>query len=205
MKKILLPLIAVLLAQAPAGDIYHEPLSGFIITKPRSWHFITFDEYLKSMESFKFRDPEQIGRMKTATRPSVIIAKHPEPHPGLNPGLSVYLCECRTDTDPSRTETLVMREMKTLLMRAGEVLFDFRVTDGPGMVRVGGREAGYARISFRIYSQNGAVYDAAGEFRIIPTGMYYLQIESLIPENAGPDIREEMDSIIRSARFSPGK
>ena len=87
-------IISLLLSIAFAQDdnVFINVTTGFKITKPSDWLFVTAEENLENIKRIQMKNEAFKQRMlKYSTAPLVAMMKYPEPFDDLNPSFKVNI------------------------------------------------------------------------------------------------------------------
>jgi hypothetical protein len=191
--------LAFMASTASAGDnTFKSVATGFEVTKPASWHFVTAEQNLESLKNTKLNDEEFHQMMiKYSTAPLVAMTKHPEPFDDLNPSFKVQVKPFGQlkGTDPKQILTLVSGQMKTLFK-------DFVITQAPTDVIVSGIKSAYMRIDYSLQIPDGQTFPTTSEMWIVPSGEYFFMIGAGTRQDEKSGSRKEIQQIVDSVKVS---
>lgn len=200
MKRLLL--IAVLTCLAGAahakGERFHNPTAQFALTKPEGWVYLSADQNSANLKMIESGDAELRDAVaKYATVPMVVLAKHPEPFPDLNPTFKVNLR--LLGPWAGQTPTAVLDEILPTLRK---VAADVTVVQPPTLVKVDGLDAGYLRLNYKLRA-GGAEFPTTSEMWLVPRGEVFFLIGAGSRQDETTGTRAEIAEILQSIRFGP--
>lgn len=185
-------------SQIITGNELHDTRLRLTVTKPDSWRFLTPKEKRDSRKSVTHKNTRWDMMVKQNSFPSrIVIAKYPEPFPGLNPSVAidVYPLEEYRFKDAMWLASWDISFHRNLLFTP------FRVTTGPFMVQLDTKQASYYRAQFELELVKAPPMKIDHRCWIITTALG-ATIISAGGTQEGPDHCEtELAAIIESIRF----
>lgn len=194
--------LAATLAAFPvfAGEpeIFRNPTARLELTKPADWHFMTADQNQANLAATEFSDAELKAQIaKYATVPMVVIVKHREPYPDLNPSFKINMRPL--GQLPADDPKAIMTALVPMLQR---VSADAKVVDGPREVQVDGLKGAYLRIDYTLRTAEGGAYPTASELWIVLRGEYMFMIGGGTRQDEKTGTRVELRSIVDSLKLN---
>ena len=162
---ILLPGVSCLASDA---DRFESQTAGFSFQKPSSWVFATVDAAQENRERIRLNDAELEAQLKSRATPAlVMVTRHPEPYPDLNPSFQAGL---RPLGD---LEGKSARELIELILPGLQQAFaDFRVVDPVRELVVGGLPAAGVVIEYTLKTADGGAFPTRSESYVVPRGKF---------------------------------
>jgi len=180
-----------------AGETFDNPMLGFSIEKPDSWHFITAEENLENISRSEFKD-ENVKEMlmKYATAPVVAMMKHEEPYEDINPSLKLNVKPLNNfkANDPKAIVDAVISPMSRMFE-------EFEIVEGPNETELNGKPAGYVRINYTMTISDGTVFPICSELWIVTRDSYFFIIGAGTRQDEKTGRREEIRSILNTLAF----
>jgi hypothetical protein len=184
-------------ALAEPGNVFTSSTTGFAVTKPPSWRFVTAEQSAENLKAIKPHDPEFHATMlKYATAPLVAMAKFPEPFTDVNPNFSVKVKPFGEHKGKAPTEIL-----RLLLPQFDKAYRNLQVVQAPIDVRVSGIASGYARMNYSLEVPGGRLFPTTSEVWIVPRGEYFFLIGAGTRQDEATGSRREIQEILQSVKI----
>lgn len=200
MRKVLLLLCALsafpLFAQVD-GNTFDSPLAGLSLTKPATWHFISFNEIAKNREAIKLDDPEFQKLLQQATAPLVVMTKHEEPYDGLNPSVQVTLRPLPDSLRSKSATEILALVLPTLRSKFG----DFTIEKEIAATTVSGLPAAEIVGRYTLKTTAGGSFPVRSRLVVVPRGTHMFLIGMAAAADADAATTEELASIFGSLRL----
>ena len=190
---------SVCLAHEAEPDVFSDAAVGFSIEKPKGWHYISADETARNRDAVRLKNREVQELIKRRPQPRLVtMARHHEPHPELNPSVTVAVKPISNPEtfDPVDVLQFMVRPLKG-------VYDDFKIVEAPKKINLKDREAAYAKMHYTLKSPDDKGFPACTEMWVIPRG------ENCFIVSAGsspdPDAPEhaEINKAIESIEIAP--
>lgn len=194
---ILTALLFTQLAVGQSPDVFKNPTAGFQLTKPTGWSYATADQNAANLKGTKLNDQEfQAAMLKYASAPLVILTKHPEPYPDLNPSLKVNIRPLGQLKGRPATEIINL-----ILPQLERAFKDFQIAQPPTEVSVSGLAGAYVRVHYTLQTAENASFPTASELWIVPRGDFFFMIGAGTRQDEKTGTRAEIASIIQSVKI----
>lgn len=171
------PVLAVLLLLlAPMAsaddDRYENPTLQFALTKPAAWHFMSLQQHRENLKRVEFGSEafkQQV--IAQSSGPLVMIARHPEPYPGLNASLKVSVKPFGTlpTREPVALLGMILPTLKQQLSGA-------QVIQAPSATTVAGLPAAHVVLHYTLGATDGDAFATASELWLVPNGDFFYMI-----------------------------
>lgn len=186
-------------ASAEAPEVFSHPSTGFELTKPKTWIYLTTAEIDEAARSIQYDSPEfaEFAR-KYAITPLVMISKFKEPYDDVNPMVDVYLRPVGPFKG-KRPEQILSLALPIL----GQPLKDVKVVQAPIETTVSGLAAGYARMQYTLELTDGRSFPTTTEIWIVPRGEHYFIISAGTRQDESNGKRSELKAIVDTIKIKP--
>jgi hypothetical protein len=177
---------------------FHSQSAGFTIVKPGGWTFATPQMENANRRRTSVGDPKLDEQLRRATHPLVVIIKHDESFPKLNPTVRVVLRPFK------RAEGMSLRELaSTVVGEMEKSLLNFELDGEIGEVLVAGRSAAHFRAKFGVVQvEQQKSFPVLTRMWIVPRGPNLFLIAMSGPPD-GEDVSEaEFAQILRSIEIA---
>ena len=188
-------------ATTPSGtapsNTFNDTATGFSITKPSEWHFISKEILKADRNTIRLDDAKQekIAR-EYPDAPLVVFTYYPEPYPTLNPSVSVSRINMPKEGLPPALILSMSSQM------AKKQYQDLVVVEMVREQEVNGIQGAYTQVKYTAPFADGQRFPTTLRMWMIPHGkIMFLVSMSGTPE--GPDIFEGVyQDIINSIKIA---
>ncbi len=179
------------------SNVFFNPTSGFTITKPPEWSFISTQAIEANRARVQLEDQKlQELMQKQANAPLVAFTRYPEPYENLNPSVQVIL----RPLGPLQG----MPAMKVLnfSVKAMERAFsDFHLIHEVQETEISGLPAAYMRARYTVANQEGQQFPTLSRMWIIPRGSYMFLISMSGPGEGSDVLENYFQQILESIKI----
>lgn len=175
------------------GDTLRHDDLRLSVTKPPTWRFLTAKERSDGRHG---NVHYQSAANLVGFPPRIVIAKHPEPHRGFNPSISID----RYPLDHLR--------FKTSDWLAGRIAQNYRVTfSSPDLIipvlhqSLGGKSAATFRIRYNIGRPEGSPFQMDEQVWAVANGLTVYLITARCAQEGTDAHYREFDAILASLKF----
>ena len=178
-------------AAAQTDAVYRNPTAGFEITKPAGWHYLTADRNTDRVLSARLRDSQLQAAVIANTAHLIAITKFPEPHPDVNPAVTVMMGPIGGYRGRPPTELF-----KALLPLLGRGSPKAEITYAPAPVAFYGLNGVFGQLR----------YPVGGSWRLsdvylVPRGDFFFVIASEMAWEDNPAVRADLGRIVASIKI----
>jgi hypothetical protein len=202
MKQLLLTLFLCLtlwtgMASAEPSDVFHNPTTGFTVTKPPAWHYATAAQHVANLRAMKLNDQAfHTAMLRYATAPLLALQKFPEPFADVNPSFKVNLKPLGQLKGKRPTELLTL-----LLPQLQRAFSEVQVVQLPMEVEVAQIPSAYARLNYSLRTHTGETFPITSEVWIVPRGEYFFLLGAGTRQDEQTGTRAEIHAIVDSIRI----
>jgi hypothetical protein len=185
------------LGEAPDKNTYSNPTLGITVTKPQDWQFATAEQHSENLGRTKMKDEEfQALVQKYSTAPIVVMMKHPEPFPDLNPSLKINVKPLGdlTGDDPKALLELIVPSLR-------KAFHDFEMVETPKEIKLAGHRAAYMKIHYNLAVSDGQQFATCSEMWVVPRGNNFFLIGSGTRQDEKTGKRSDIQKILSSLRI----
>lgn len=176
---------------------FHSPTAGFTIEKPTDWQFGSLSQVATNRAVARLKDKELEQQVRRrASAPLVVILKHPEPHPDLNPSTQVILRPMAGLEGKTAVELL-----KLVVPTLQRAMAEFTFVEPIQEVKLSGLPAAYMKAKYTVGNADGDEFKTLTRMWLVPRGSFMFLISMSGPQE-GPDVSEpEFKAILKSIRI----
>jgi len=181
-------------SKADEEEVFHHPGVGFSLTKPSNWKYLSPEMALAARQSTKLDDKELEKAIKeNPNAPLVVITRHHEPYPTLNPSVSVQIANLAIEGMPPKD--YLSMNIEVLKRAFPDLTYVDKVQD----TNVDGVSGAYSKVKYTYtLAEGGQKYPALARMWMLPRGNKILTISMHGPQE-GPDVSEETFNKILSS------
>lgn len=179
------------------AEVFHSPITGFQLTKPAGWYYLTAEQNIENIKAIKLNDEEfHAAIQKYATAPLVAMTKYPEPYDDVNPSFKVTFKPYGSfiGKTPEEIINLVFPQFQRIFR-------DVRLVQPPTEVSISGIKSGYARMNYTMEVPDGRTFPVTSELWIVPSGDYFFMIGAGTRPDERTGSREEIRNILETVRI----
>jgi len=183
-----------------AGDNLTDDFLHLTLTKPSTWHFLTFKEKRDARKAVTYKNTKWDTMVKqNSIAPRIVISKYPEPYAGLNPTFTIG----RYPLEEYRfKDGLWVAKANSGVINA-LVFTPILYLQPPIWREVAGKPAGHYEAYFDLEVKGLPTFVLSRRVWAISTPLAVLFITAVGPQR-GPDAsEEEFKAILQSLRFTP--
>ncbi len=176
---------------------FDSPTAGFALTKPANWVFASVQAAQANRDSVRLSDAELEARMKTqANPPLVMITRHPEPYPDLNPSVQVGLRPLGQLEGKSASDLLTM-----MLPTLEKAYADFKIVTPVQPSTLGGHPAARLGISYTLKTTGGDSFPTRSDLVVVPRGRFMFFI-GMGRKPGDSEADADIDAILKSVEIA---
>ncbi len=182
---------------ALAGDTLHHRDLKLSVTKPETWRYLTSREKRAARHANTYENKLYDSQVKLdAFPPRIVIAKHPEPHRGVNPSVSID----RYPLDDLRFKTSAW--LAGLVLKNSLYVFD-GVTVAAAMEHtpLDGNPAAALRMRYVLEVKDGPPQAIDEHIWVVATGITAYLIVGRCAQDGPEAASDEINSIVASLKF----
>ena len=167
-----------------SDEVFHHAGAGFSLTKPMDWKYLSPEMVKAASESTKWNDAELEKAIKSnPNAPLVVITRHLEPYPTLNPSVAITMVNLPVEGMPPKD---ILNMSTEVLKRAYP---DLTYVDEVQEANVGGINGAYTKIKYTM-AAGSQKFPTLTRMWLVPRGKIMFTVGMSGPQE-GPDVSEE--------------
>lgn len=188
-------LIALLALAVQATTQTAAPPSGFAMSAPEGWHPISDQGLIDNLGKIKISPAQLDALLANRSAPVVAYTKYrPDAHAGLIPTIQVSVRR-----NPAKTFDGFVSLITRSIDEPKAALPAFELTQAPGVVLVGGRQAVVFASTYALETKHAGTITVRARTYAVPNGTTFFQINFL--DGPNDDCAVLFDQLVRTIRF----
>jgi len=182
---------------APNQNTFEHTAFGLSVTKPVSWEFLNQDEARARISGTKLEEQDiEIAVQALMSTPIVEISKDCNQIP--IPKFSITANSLRGEKSGSPIDII-----KRVSKNAPSAFKGYKIVTPPSEIQIANHKAAYMKVHYTgQFREDDKEYSVAYETWIVPRKKYFFMIGVVSTQNNDQNVRDEIDSIIKSLKIT---
>lgn len=179
-----------------SGNTYTNPAIGLTVAKPEAWIFVSQEQSLQNRQNTQLHDKDLEREIqRTENLPTVSIAKHPEPHPTVNPTVQIkHVMKPFPDLGSRQV-------IEAALQQVHDAYSDFQIVEPIRTASLSGHSAATMEATFTMHTVADGAFAVYSEMWVVDRGEDLFIIGMSGPREGEDASREEFAAILSSIRL----